>query len=142
MQAGCIRYVQLLLAVLVTYMQFKSDTCISIYINAVSTRRMITPHMNIHLAQLHIHVCITAIYGIEVKVFPYSSDVSQSTFPVNWKFTCAVALAHVTRPQCIPRLLHSTTLDNVGCANSDQATYRWCIFDFTCSVSVIYVQAD
>ena len=78
--------------------------------------------MNIHLAKLHIHVFIRAIYGIEVKVFPYSSDVSQSTFPVNWKFTCAVALTHVTRPQFIPRFLYITTLDIVGHANPDQAT--------------------
>ena len=56
--------------------------------------------MNMHLAKLHMHVFTRDNYGVEVKVFPNSSGVRRYTFPVNWKFKCAVALAHVTHAQC------------------------------------------
>ena len=42
---------------------------------------ILPPHMNIHLAKLHIHVFLKTIYGFEVKVFHNISGVGATKFP-------------------------------------------------------------
>ena len=83
--------------------------------------------MNMHLAKLHIHVFTRVNYEVEVKVFPNSSGVRRYTFLVNWKFTCAVALAHVTHVHGFLRKVHRAMNVIVGCANVGQVAYRGCI---------------
>ena len=69
---------------------------------------IITPHLNLHLAKLHIHVFSRAIYGFEVKVFQNNSAVSQLNFQVSWKSTFAVALAHCARANFVSRDVHNS----------------------------------
>ena len=45
------------------------------------TIHSLPPHMNLHLAKLHNHAFVRAIYGFEVKVFDNISGVEATKFP-------------------------------------------------------------
>ena len=79
--------------------------------------------MNIHLAKLHIRSFIRSVCGVDVKVFPNALVARHSSFAVFWKFTCAVALAHVTRAHDIFRFAHGTIFSTVGFASMDHVAY-------------------